>query len=592
MRIHQSYFEQNNLIASFAQFALFSSLFLIPDDGHFHPSSSLIALAIILLLTILKIMMYFIGTDNKIHKHISFVLIDLTALFWSTLYLFELLETPTLTHHTIYLLFLILGISGSGVLSLYKQHSLTYSYIVCIEITSFFYTVFLLTEIRFIILIGILFSIIFNTYYAFLHYKSWQNFLNEKQKSDELSQKLADEKKTLQLTNHKLDAALASAKEYAKLKDDFVATVSHEIRTPMNGVIGMSALLDETKLSDEQKEYNSLIRHSSKALLTIINDILDFSKIEAGKLALEETAFNLHDLLNEIILIHIDRAKASNITLTLNFTDDLCEQVLGDPTRLRQILTNLIGNALKFAKDGTVSLEVKYSPDGLFQFDITDDGIGIDPEKIDTIFEKFTQADSSTTRRFGGTGLGLSITRELVWLMGGEIKVESSPGRGSTFSVILPLKSSKLDVDNLDEPVRKQKQDVQKSYHKKVLIVDDNLINQKVASRMLQLDNLIVDVVSNGKQAVENAYHTFYGCILMDIEMPQMNGLAATKEIRNSNGASQLAPIIALTANAVKGDRERYLSAGMDDYLSKPLDKEELRAKVQHWLKTGHSMPA
>jgi len=591
MRIHQSYFEQNNLIASLAQFVLFSTLFLIPEDGHFHPSSSLVALTIILLLTVLKITMCFIGTNNKIHKQISFVLIDSTALFWSTLYLLELLETSTLTHHTIYLLFLIMGISGSGVLSLYKHHSLTYSYIACIELTSFFYTAFLLTEIRFTILIGIFASMVFNSYYAFLHYKSWQNFLNEKQKSDDLSQKLANEKKTLQDTNHKLDAALASAEEYSKLKDDFVATVSHEIRTPMNGVIGMSALLDETELSDEQKEYNTLIRHSSKALLTIINDILDFSKIEAGKLTLEETAFNLHDLLNEIILIHIDRAKASNITLRLNFPDEITGQVLGDPTRLRQILTNLIGNAIKFAKDGTVSLDVKHTPEGFFRFDVTDDGIGIHPKKIDNIFEKFTQADSSTTRRFGGTGLGLSITRELVWLMAGEIKVESSPGRGSTFSVILPLKPSKFNVENLDEPLRNQKHGVQKSYDKKVLIVDDNLINQKVASRMLQLDNLMVDVVSNGKQAVENAYHTFYGCILMDIEMPQMNGITATKEIRKSNGASQQAPIIALTANAVKGDRERYLAAGMDDYLSKPLDKEELRAKVRHWLKTGHSVP-
>jgi len=536
--------------------------------------------------------MYFIGTNNKIHKYISFVLIDLTALFWSTLYLLELLETPTLTHHTIYLLYLIMGISGVGVLSLYKQRFLTYSYIACIEITSFFYTAFILTEIRFIILIGILLSIIFYTYFAILHYNSWQDFLNEKQKSDELSQKLANEKKTLQDTNQKLDAALASAKEYAKLKDDFVATVSHEIRTHMNGVIGMSALLDETKLTDEQKEYNTLIRHSAKALLTIINDILDFSKIEAGKLTLEETAFNLHDLLNEIILIHLDRAKLSNITLTLNFPDDLSGQVLGDPTRLRQILTNLIGNAIKFAKDGTVSLDVKHTPEGFFRFDITDDGIGIDPEKIDAIFEKFTQAESSTTRRFGGTGLGLSITRELVWLMGGEIKVESSPGRGSTFSVILPLKPSKLNVGNMDEPVIKQKYSAQKPHNNKILVVDDNLINQKVTSRMLQLDNLMVDVVSNGKQAVENAFHTFYGCILMDIEMPQMNGITATKEIRKSNGASQQAPIIALTANAVKGDRERYLSAGMDDYLSKPLDKEELRAKVRYWLKTGHSMPA
>jgi len=583
MRLHQKYFEQNNLIASLAQFVLFSTLFLIPKDGHFHPSSSLIALTIILLLTVLKITMYFIGTNNKTHKQITFVLIDSTALFWSTLYLLELLETSTLTHHTIYLLFLIMGISGSGVLSLYKQHILTYSYIACIELTSFFYTAFFLTEIRFTILIGIFASIVFNSYYAFLHYKSWQNFLNEKHKSEDISKKFENEKHALQILNQKLDLALASAKEYSKLKDNFVATVSHEIRTPMNGVIGMSAMLDETELSEEQQECNTMIRHSAKSLLIIINDILDFSKLEAGKLFIENIPLNLYDLLREIILINTDRALAVGSNLSLEIQDSMPEWIISDTTRLRQILTNLVGNAIKFTKNGFISLTVTNISDTYFKLAVEDSGIGISKDKINNIFEKFTQADSSTTRKFGGTGLGLTITKELVSLMSGKIEVESQPGKGSTFTVILPLIASiqhSPEATALRTEVIKDDDDWS---GKRILVVDDNEINQKVVHHMLKINGLNIDLSSDGEEAVRRSRDMFYDCILMDIEMPGMNGIEATKKIRLRSKCKHT-PIIALTAHALEGDREHYIKGGMNDYLSKPLDKDALRKKVARWL--------
>ncbi len=583
-KIYQPLFEENNLVSSFSQILLYLSLFLLPDDGQYHPSVSTMAFVTIFSLTIAKVALIFIAGTRPVFQKISVALIWLTALFWSSIYFAELLESPRLTHHAIYLIVLIIGISGSGVFALYKRLDLTLGFLICLEATSILHTLWLLDEIPYVITTGLVISFLFNLYYARVHNKSWRTFLEEKEKSVHLSHNLSEDKATLEMLNRELDAALSSAREYSRLKDEFVATVSHEIRTPMNGIIGMSSLLEESDLNEEQKEYNSMIRNSADTLLTIINDILDFSKIEAGKLSLEEIPFNLHQLLTELITLHQERATRNGTTLRLDYAADTPENVLGDPTRLRQIVTNLVSNAIKFTRDGEIIVSVAPHANGNIRIDVADNGVGIPREKLKAIFEEFTQADSSTTRRYGGTGLGLAITRKLTSLMNGRIEVNSIPGTGSTFSVTLPLKPVET-IPDTPSTTRNGKARVKQDWTSKtVLIVDDNEINRKVAAKILSINRLGIEMAANGKEAISRAREQRFDCILMDIEMPVMNGLEATRIIREHEGLNRETPILALTAHALKGDRERYLQNGMNDYLSKPLNKEELREKVGYWI--------
>ncbi len=589
LKIHQTSFEENNLASSLSQLLLYLSLFLLPEDEGVHPSVSVAAMVTLFALTTAKVILIFIADERQFYKRLSSGLIWLTALFWSSIYLLELLASPELTHHTIYLLILIIGISGSGVFSLYKRLGLTIGFLICLEVTSIFHTLFLLEEIPYVITTGLIISFLFNLYYSLVHNKSWCVFLEEKKKSEYLSRNLIEDKATLEMLNRELDAALSSARQYSRLKDEFVATVSHEIRTPMNGIIGMSALLDESDLDENQKECNNMIQNSAQALLTIINDILDFSKIEAGKLSLENIPFNLRQLFTELLMIHEERAGNNGTVLRLNFAPDTPETVSGDPTRIRQIVTNLVSNAIKFTRDGEIVITVTSRPNGDIKIDVEDSGIGIPREKLDAIFEEFTQADSSTTRRYGGTGLGLAITRKLISLMNGRIEVKSTPGAGSVFSVTLPLKSS--GQEPVRDKIKKDNRPRKKPDWAKrnVLIVDDNEINRKVAAKMLNINRLQPDMATNGEEAVNKAREQQYDCILMDIEMPVMNGMEATRIIRKQSGPNRQTPIIALTAHAIKGDRERYIRSGMNDYLSKPLNKDELRNKVAYWMERAHN---
>ena len=374
------------------------------------------------------------------------------------------------------------------------------------------------------------------------------------------------------------------AEESARAKEMFLANMSHEIRTPMNAIMGMANLLKNTPLNKKQTEYLDAIITSADNLLVIINDILDITKIESGKLSLEEIDFDVRTLVKNIYKSVYYKAEEKGLLFEYKIDENIPQYLVGDPVRINQVLFNLIGNAVKFTLKGsvklTVSLKKKNNKKATLVFDITDTGIGIDEDKIDTIFETFKQEDESTTRKFGGTGLGLSISKSLVELFGGKLNVKSKKNVGTTFwfEITLPVGTgenirTKSDIKINTNPLK----------GKKVLLVEDHEINRFLATTILQQWNIDVDIAENGVIAVDKVKENTYDAILMDMQMPEMGGIEATKIIRNILNSN--VPIIALTANAVKGDAEKCIEAGMNDYLSKPFEPSDLFNKLLNQIK-------
>jgi signal transduction histidine kinase/DNA-binding response OmpR family regulator len=395
--------------------------------------------------------------------------------------------------------------------------------------------------------------------------------------------------------------ALLEAKEVAeshsRAKSDFLANMSHEIRTPMNGIIGMAELTLATGLSGVQREYLEMVQSSARSLLSLINDILDFSKIEAGHLRLEAIDFRLRDCVCKTLDTLGVRARAKGLELVVRIDPQIPEKLVGDAARLRQIITNLVDNAIKFTARGEIAVEIncerRDAADMSLQFSVRDTGTGIPKDKQKLIFEAFVQADGSTTRQYGGTGLGLGICRKLVEQMHGKIWVESTPGKGSVFRFTAVFPSSKTAA-SLYEATNAMPEAVAAgkpaSRALRILIAEDNPVNQTVAVAMLQKQGHTLMLAENGREAVRFYYRERPDLILMDVQMPELDGFGATREIRAAEEASgHHTPIIAMTAYAMSGDSERCLLAGMDTYLSKPLTQELLLKTVESIVEDGHA---
>ncbi|MEZ6017107.1 MAG: ATP-binding protein [Planctomycetota bacterium] len=369
-----------------------------------------------------------------------------------------------------------------------------------------------------------------------------------------------------------LEVAMREAEAAVLAKDRFLAAMSHEIRTPMNGVIGFIELLRGSALDAEQSRLIGTLGACADSLMALLNDVLDFAKLQADRIELERRPFGLHELANAILELELVRARSKGVSLRLELGPGLPLHVIGDGHRLRQVLTNLVNNAIKFTLEGGVTLRIGSTdlPDAV-RFEVQDTGIGIPHERLGDIFEAFTQADEAVSRRFGGTGLGLSICRQLVQAMGGEIQVESTEGVGSMFSFELTLPGTSVVASAPHEHAAK-------THHRsRVLVVDDHGVNRLLAQKLVERLGCSVVAVDSGAMAIEKASTGEFDIVLMDCSMPEMDGFEATRRIRALGSPAGAVAVVALTGHAMAGDRERCIDAGMDDYLSKPIRVDELR---------------
>lgn len=442
--------------------------------------------------------------------------------------------------------------------------------------------------------------------------EKWQSEAKTRELLQELEKKveirtsqLTEANETLNSLNTELRVAIDEARAAERAKGRFLATMSHEIRTTLNGIIGASHMLNHSStLPESDKEFTNIIQKSGDALMIIINDILDYSKYESGQLELEQIPFSLRDLARECTNLMDTSAAKHNVTLKLEQEEGLPPLVIGDPARIRQVVLNLLNNAFKFGRDGTVTLAIKADSitdeHVVLRIEIRDQGIGMSDETIERLFSAFMQADSSTTREYGGTGLGLAICKLLTDAMSARIDVTSILGKGSIFAFILELPLPSDDVKPVamtrsatrEEEAASVRNAVAKDFGaKRVLLVDDNAINRKLGKRFLEQMKIEVTLACNGREAFEKATESPFDLVLMDLQMPELDGVSATRKIRECNTPYNNVPIIALTANAFADVKIECKEAGMNDFLTKPLRVNELAEALERWIDATPSSP-
>jgi len=715
VKIYQRNIEENSLLSVFTHVFLLYIVFTVPENQNTHIYNKIFYVGILLLILAFRIILIY-KKDSLFSKLIAEFLIYATGFWWSFLLSFEYYVSSEFDMLLSVLLFLVVGITSGGALSMFKRKRMVVTYIIILMFPTIISVYFNGKEMSNLLSGGLVFFIAFNIIYSIKQNKIWKNF-------QDTSVRIKDQSLELQASNLELNHALIKSNEAAKAKSEFLANMSHEIRTPMNGVIGAADILRGFNLDQEGMRLVDIIYQSATSLLSIINDILDFSKIEAGKLVIDKSVFDLSKTVDNVVEIIKHTLTSNNVELIVYIDPRIDHKVECDETRVTQVLINLLGNAVKFTLEGQIFLKVDLFDEMYdsytIKFSIEDTGIGIPSEKQKKIFDSFTQAEGSTTRKFGGTGLGTTISKMIVDVLGGTMGLVSpNPNntfndKGSIFYFLLKMRkgdsiisdtfvdidfqirkaliiddnetncyvlsrmllkcgiksialhkasdaisllannpnfdiifldynmpdftglevfqkvknklfphtktimisSNSVDVNHeiisksgidmlLYKPLKQSEifdslqrifnqKDTEKKVHKSnylpdfglahILLVEDNIINQKIAISVLKQINLKVDVANNGEEALQRLVHKSYDVVFMDIQMPVLDGIETVKNMRKNGN---LTPVIAMTANAMKGDRELCLNAGMNDYISKPFKKEDLYQILEKYLGT------
>ena len=539
-----------------------------------------------------------LSIDKSIIRRWYLVSVFLTGAGWG---ITSTLMFPFNELHQIVLAFILVGVSASGVT--YSSVAwVYYGYVGCVLLPLMIRLFYVGGEVYYALsamtgfFLGVMVMAVYRMYKSSvaeleLSYKNVvliEDLTKAGNNLESLNDDLKDEIQHGKQIELELKKAKEKAEQVSQAKGEFLANMSHEIRTPMNGVIGTLQLLEDTSLNDEQKEFVDIAHKSADALLAILNDILDLSKIEAGKLSFENIAFDFKQIVKDIVILHSLKAEQQGVFLLQQVDESLPEFLMGDPTRLRQVIVNLVSNALKFTSQGEVKISVdvvnKETDSVDLKIAVIDTGIGIPQTAQETLFNAFTQADGSTTRKYGGTGLGLAIVSQLVDLMGGSLGVDSVEGEGSVFWFTVNLQCAKKAPEMAGEIAKNNKA---LQLEAKILLVEDNPINQMVAQKMLEKVGLKPTLANNGVEALKQLNERSFDLVLMDCQMPEMDGFDATREIRKLDIMAlnqRPLPIVAMTANVMSGDRERCLDVGMDDYIGKPVQRDQLTSVLKKWL--------